>query len=187
MSQLIPVQTNDRQDIECYLATNDFKEFFIRVSKAKTMFSAEELRMLEHEISKPQYYLRFGAEAIAYLKDTLTAERLLPINAAPRKTDEKKMRQFIVNHFPQLFPSLDFLGTEVPGHNGRVDLLAKDREENRMVIFELKTGSGDPTRQLLAYAMDYINPILVGVTESPIVHKQGILYYTMSELEELLK
>jgi hypothetical protein len=72
---------------------------------------------------------------------------------------------------------------------GRIDLYGKT-DSGRDVIIECKLRNKNPNRQLLAYAAQFNDPILIGVTEYPIIKKYRlpcINYFTYYELGVTLK
>lgn len=181
---------NDPKDIKCSIqsllySALDFQSFFITVCKLKISFSLPELRILYRELEdfKPLY----GNTAIAYLRDCVQVEMTLPCkNPIKRRYTEKELQNTLVEHFSTTFPSYAFISTEVPVKGvGRIDILARDLSSNRYVIIELKVKSKNPTSQLLAYASNYENPVLIGITEETLTTDQkstSVQYYTFREL-----
>ena len=60
------------------------------------------------------------------------------------------------------------------------------------MIIELKSDNKNPTVQLLAYSKEFINPILIGVTEKELANSKMddvITYYVMKnkKMKEVIK
>jgi len=192
MNNLIPVtydgerQTVSGRELHEFLVEQEtFKDFFIVVSEIKVCAQHDFLKDLRDEVRK--FSLRFGSDAITLLCDSITAEMVLPCkNIQERKANEGAYKKYLVDNFDSLFPSYKYLGQEIQVNKiGRIDILAECRDSGRTVIIELKIGSLNPNKQLIAYGSNYENPILIGITESPISPHQrlsDILYFTYEEL-----
>jgi hypothetical protein len=100
------------------------------------------------------------------------------------ETSEVNYKKEIIKNFSILFPKYRYIGSEVVVKGiGRIDILAEEIETKRPVIIELKMGSKNPIKQLLAYSHDYVNPILIGITEITLDSKTDIIkYLTYDEL-----
>ena len=168
-------------------SARNFTEFFVKVSEFRINMSRDELKILRSVLV--EFASKYGAIAITYLADTIDAERVLPCKQeTPRKFKEKQMQSSLLDNFCYAFPNYNLVGAEIPIDGiGRIDILAEDKESKQAVIIELKAGSRNPNTQLLAYATEYENPILIGITEielNPSSRNNDIIYYTFSELKE---
>lgn len=66
-----------------------------------------------------------------------------------------------------------------------MDIYAKTIEGEQPVIIELKKGNKNGYRQLRSYAVFFDNPILINISEKPVVKKKkGIIYYLFDELDK---
>lgn len=195
MNDLIKTHENEKGELEVigrelheFLnGAKDFTEFFIKVSEYRIKSSRSELKMLR-QVLKP-FVFKYGSNAITHLMDTIDVEMTLPRNqGVPRKFKEKQLQNNLLDNFCNAFPNYDLSGAEISVDGiGRIDILAEDKESKRPVIIELKIGSRNPNKQLLAYATKFKNPILIGITETelnPEIKNKDILYYTFYELEE---
>ena len=167
-------------------AFNDFKDFFIEVSKMKLSMDVKELKLLRTVVDVFSY--KFGTEAIVYLTDSIDFEIVFSKHTSERKLNEEKMKEEVISNFNLIFPYYKFISCEkqVDGV-GKIDIYALYGE--RSVIIELKTGNKNPNTQLIAYGSQFENPILIGITEKEINSKKkidGIFYFTMSELRNKL-
>lgn len=192
MNELLKIEVNEEQEPcisgrelhEFLIKIDSFHEFFVAVSKLKTELDREGLGVLLEELDQLIYVIKFGGEEIAYLKDSVVAERVLPCKAKnERKYREKEMQNYIENNFKSIFPDYDFVSKEkaVKGV-GRIDIFARERKTGRPVIIELKKGSRNPNIQLLAYAKSFDNPILVAITEDIANMTDGIEYVLFEEV-----
>lgn len=198
MNELLKVELNDNQEpIMSARGLHDeldnldnFTDFFIKASEYKVALSKLELKTLRSVLKS--FIFKFNSVAITYLIDAIDAEITLPCKQEmPREFKEKQLQNSLLDNFCYAFPDYELVGAEIPVAGvGRIDVLAKDKESKRPVIIELKTGSRNPNKQLLAYATKYDNPILVGITENNLssanIHK-GIFYFTFSELKRSSK
>lgn len=195
MNELLKVEINDNQepvmsarDLHEFLdSAKDFTEFFINVSEYRIRSNKSDLKMMREVLRS--FVLKYGSDAITHLMDIVDIEMTLPCNQeVPRKFKEKQLQNNLLDNFCYAFPSYDLVGAEIPVNGiGRIDILAKDRETERPVIIELKIGGFNPNKQLLAYASEYENPVLIGVTETkikPEMRNKDILYFTFLELKE---
>ena len=192
MNELIKIQNNEQQEPivsgrelhEFLESSKSFKDMFVKVSQLKTHYDRQELITLRSIINKPVFILRYGAEAMAYLGDTITSEMVLPCKSIQeRQYAEKKMRVDIIDNWNTVFPLYDFIGSEVNVDGiGRIDILAKTKSRGRPVVIELKSGNKNPNSQLLAYAKGYTNPKLIAITEKPCSRTQGIDYYLFDDI-----
>lgn len=162
---------------------DSFETFFIKVSELRVAFDFDELGILRKVVK--QFSNKFNHSAIIYLVDSVDAERATPLKSRENITfKEKEMVSEIVNNFGKIFPKYNFIQTEkVVKGIGRIDIFADCN--GTPVIIEVKTGSKNPTQQLLAYATDFVNPILIGITEKDIQEsckKDGVNYYTLDKL-----
>ena len=172
---------------EALESARKFTEFFVKVSEFRINMNRDELKILRSVLV--EFASKYGAIVITYLADTIDAERVLPCKQeTPRKFKEKQMQSSLLDNFCYAFPSYNLVGAEIPVDGiGRIDILAEDKESKQAVIIELKAGSRNPNTQLLAYATEYENPILIGITEielNPSSRNNDIIYYTFSELKE---
>lgn len=166
----------------------DFKDFFITVSKMRVEAEKKELHSLKNLIKT--FTSKFGAEAIAYLTDSIDCEFVLPCkNFEQEKTNEKEIKDFIVNNFNSIFPDYKFVECEKEVYGiGRIDIYATYGKQD--VIIELKVKNKNPNIQLIAYGSKFQNPILIGITEQELKHEQkipGISYFALSELKRKMK
>lgn len=180
---------NDFNIKESILSTlrsvSDFKSFFIIVCNCKISFNRSELKILYDALDK--FESQYGITAIAYLKDCIQVEMTLPCkNLIKRRYTEKELQGILIQRFSAIFPAYELLSAEVPVKGiGRIDVLARDLKSNRYVVIELKVKNKNPTSQLLAYASNYNNPILIGITEEKLTADQrspSVEYYTFKEL-----
>lgn len=189
MNELISVNfdtqtVSARELYERLSKLNDFKDFFLDVSKMKISMEFEELKILQKVVKSFDY--KFGVDAVIYLSDSISTEMVLPFNSLEaRKASEKEMKYQIVNNFNSIFPDYTFVCCEKQvGGIGRIDIYALYKD--RSVIIELKTGNKNPNAQLLAYGSKFENPILIGITEQDISDErkvEGITYFTFPELK----
>ena len=189
MNELISVNfdtqtVSARELYERLSKLNDFKDFFLDVSKMKISMEFEELKILQKVVKSFDY--KFGVDAVIYLSDSISTEMVLPFNSLEaRKASEKEMKDQIVNNFNSIFPDYTFVCCEKQvGGIGRIDIYALYKD--RSVIIELKTGNKNPNTQLLAYGSKFENPILIGITEQDISDErkvEGITYFTFPELK----
>ncbi len=166
-------------------ACNTFEEFFIAVSKIKVSSDKDFLKALLDDVRK--YVFKYSPEAIAYLCDTISADIVLPCNNpyAPHAT-ERDIQNFVVDNFSYIFPKCNLVGIEIIVDGiGRIDVLGKD-ETGRPIVIEIKKGSHNPNKQLIAYGSKYENPVLIAITENPIGNRaiDGITYFTFKEVFE---
>ena len=163
----------------------NFKDFFVEVSKMKVIYDIDDLKKLQKIIK--EFVPVYGSEAIVYLSDCISTERVLPCKSEEaRHFREKQMQKEISDNFSSIFPEFEFVQTEksISGI-GRIDILAKKGEQP--VIIELKAGRQNPNKQLIAYASKFKNPVLIGITEEPLPKDsilQEIQYYLFSDLKE---
>lgn len=190
MSELITVnfdtQTISEKELyEKLNKCNEFKDFYVEVSKLKVSFCIEELRQLQTVVKR--FVFKFGSDAIVYLADAIVTEMTLPCKSTEaRKENEANMKRQIVNNFNKIFPNYSFVCCEkaVDGI-GRIDIYALC--EQRSVIIELKTGNKNPNSQLIAYGSKFDNPILIGITEQEIDEDRklnNVTYFTFDELKD---
>lgn len=192
MNELIKVTNNNGEqlvsarELHDFLATiDDFKDFFVQVSKLKVELDKKELKILLKELGQDIYYSKFGCEAIIYLKDTVTSEMTLGCkNVVQNSFSEKEMKKYIIKNFEVIFPKYKYLGQEIKVENiGRIDILAIDKESDRHVIIELKLKNKNPNPQLLAYSKKYKNPVLIAITEEKTKEISGVEYFIFSDLK----
>lgn len=128
---------------------------------------------------------KYSSGAFSYILDYISLYNAFIIGPGNRKA-ESELREKIVENFNIMFPEFAFIKKEYSiNKKNRIDILAKDIKTQRYVIFELKTGKGNPNKQLERYSEYFDNPILIGVTEialSGCERKNGIQYYTFDEL-----
>lgn len=92
---------------------------------------------------------------------------------------EKDMQKEIIDNFDTLFPQYNFIKEEYRIPSGRIDILAKDKNDTDVII-ELKLHNKNPNRQLLDYATCFNNPILIGITQDKLsdkIKQNNITYY----------
>jgi hypothetical protein len=197
-NSLIPVYQSDkgtravsaRELYERLNSINDFKDFFINVSEIKTDLMRDDLKILREVVDA--FDSRFGAAAIVYLVDSITAEMVLPCkNEVLRNLKEKQLQNMILANFKEVFPQYNLVGSEVLVEGiGRIDILAEEKSTKKSVIFELKTGSGNPNKQLIAYSSQFGDPILIGITEIPLndnMKLNNIAYLVFDEIKKSVK
>jgi len=98
---------------------------------------------------------------------------------------EKSIEDVIVNHFSRikLFGKYELVKRQFVSKSGRIDILAKCTETLRPVIMEVKKGSVSAHRQLLDYAGDFDNPILINLSQFECKkQKDGVIYYCLDDL-----
>lgn len=105
------------------------------------------------------------------------------------KITEKKIKDNLIQNFNKIFPNWEFIKDEYYIENvGFIDILAKDKETNRYVIIEIKKDETNPNKQLLKYSKDFINPILVGITDmDKKKYKNNIIYFKTKDILNKLK
>jgi hypothetical protein len=98
------------------------------------------------------------------------------------KWNELKIRDAIVDQFDNLFGDYEFIAKEhFLNGEGRIDILAQDKESQRTIIIEVKKKDNDPNSQLLRYARHFNNPILIAVIEElPKRMLSNIQYYKLN-------
>ncbi len=183
--ELIKVTTNDNHE---QILFSNFEELFIYVSKVKFECTSNELKLIRDDIKK-RYFNTF--KATPYLLDYIDIEILnLKQIENCRENIEASMQEEVVNNFDRFFPEFNFIKKEHNIKFGRIDLFAEERTSNRPVLIEIKIGNKNPTTQLLGYAKEFINPILIGITENQLSKEntsREIRYFTLnkSTLEEV--
>ena len=105
------------------------------------------------------------------------------------KITEKEIKDNLIQNFNKIFPNWEFIKDEYCIENvGFIDILAKDKETNRYVIIEIKKDETNPNKQLLKYSKDFINPILVGITDmDKKKYKNNIIYFKTKDILNKLK
>lgn len=105
------------------------------------------------------------------------------------KIIEKEIKDNLIQNFNKIFPNWEFIKDEYCIENvGFIDILAKDKETNRYVIIEIKKDETNPNKQLLKYSKDFINPILVGITDmDKKKYKNNIIYFKTKDILNKLK
>ena len=169
--------------VKALFGCKDFEEFFYRVSTYKDMFHRDELHILLQVMNVFQDEYDF--EKFQFLKEYIIAWSVLPMcNPVERGKVERDYQIKIIDNFKKIFPEYKFVGSErKTSCGGRIDILAE--KDNRPVIIELKVGKKNPSNQLLAYATDFNNPILIGISEEEVDSKnrsKSIQYLTYKEL-----
>lgn len=105
-----------------------------------------------------------------------------------RTLSEKNLQNLIADNFETIFPEYRLLETEFAlqgdvrqfGISGRIDILAFDFDQKRLVIFELKTTH---SKNILIQALDYLD--FIELNEKNILHR--IKNLSRLEVEHLLK
>ncbi|HEM6492439.1 endonuclease NucS domain-containing protein [Streptococcus suis] len=167
-----------------------FEELFLWVAKKKQNCNSQQIKKLRSYI-KAKYLNKF--EGTIYLIDFLDLEFIYALECEhSRENREKEMQNYICKNFKKLFPNFEFVKSEFVIKSGRIDILAEDKNSKRPVIIELKADNKNPTIQLLAYSKEFIEPILIGVTEKKISDSKmdnDITYYVIEdkELREVIK
>lgn len=102
---------------------------------------------------------------------------------------EKEIKDKLIQNFNKIFPNWEYIKDEYYIENvGFIDILAKDKETNRYVIIEIKKDETNPNKQLLKYSKDFINPILVGITDmDKKKYKNNIIYFKTKDILNKLK
>ena len=180
MNQLINETLNDNNES---IVFDTFEDIFLYVSKRKFECSYEELKELQNWLR--QFYGSKWHEAVVYLNDSLILESVHCLEMR-NSTDytESKMQKEISENFVSLFPGYHFVKTEFSVPSGRIDILGEQEETGRPVIIELKMGKKNPTNQLLAYAHNFCDPILIGITQEEVDRNrlhENIIYFTYKE------
>ena len=176
------------------LQLNTFEEIFnythenlISITCNKNLNKLENLRGLNCALKNLDSYIDININSIVNLTDMVDMQISLTSLLLPNNdVSEKEYHKYILEHFNKIFPDYIFQKSEfIIEGVGRIDILAKDKNTNREVIIELKTKKQNPSKQLLAYSKDFMNPILIGITEKEINIRskiEGILYFTYEEL-----
>ncbi len=192
MNELKILEKELESDIFCELIKFDnFADFFTKVCEIKLEIDSRDLKKLRNVVKI--FNLKFNATAIVYLLDSIDAEMVLPCRNSIKSTDnisERDYQNYIVKNFNVLFPNFKFVCIEKKIKDvGRIDIYAKDKINNRDVVIELKLKSFNPTKQLIAYAYKFKNPILIGITEEhlPNITNNLIKYMTYEELGIVLE
>lgn len=89
---------------------------------------------------------------------------------------------------PDIFPKFAAFQREAVFEGFRTDLLAKKAVSGRHVLFELKSGTEDPTPQLMRYSKHFKDPILIGITGKalpPHKRREGVYYLTYDMLNQM--
>ena len=159
-----------------------FYDFFVKVREAG------------HKIENLQIIVK-GFEAIRKMKlfektdcisgfiflDTIVSKDYIEfiVNCCRNDVEtEKNYEKRVIENFENLFPNYIFVKNQVFIKNlGVLDILAEEKETKRPVIIELKRDSTNPKRQLLAYATDFENPILVSLTKKDCLNKHEKIIY----------
>lgn len=177
MNELIKTTQNENGEIlvaiEKLKECETFEELFIAVNEMKFRLSyRKEYLWMQEVLQEIMLTFKFDARALIYLKDMMTLESVYTLGIKEeRKKTEKDMQDEIIENFELLFPEYTFVKKEHKIKTGRIDILAEAKKDKRPVIIELKKGKGNPTKQLLAYATEFTNPILVGVTEEKLDYR----------------
>lgn len=183
MNELINVNLNDNQ--EPVVSINTFEQLYLYVSKMKVQADVSELKKLKEFVRG--FYFSDWSEAAVYLNDEIDLE--ITYRSQIKLNDgnnEAEMQREIYESFGKLFPDYEKPQTEFSVSTGRVDIFAIEKVTGRPVVIELKTGAKNPTNQLLAYAHNFHNPILIGITHEEIDTSRTnseIIYSTYSKGE----
>jgi len=193
LNDLIKTHENENGELEVsgrelheFLEVKDqFEGFYNVVCALKVGLQREDLRILRATVSR--FKNKFNAESIIYLCDSITAEMILPCsNIKIKQKSESDYQKQVVSAFEFAFPQYRYLNKEVVVEGiGRIDILAEDEVTKRPVIIELKLGSFNPNKQLIAYGSKFEDPLLIGITENKLDDKMkiaGVLYFTYDEL-----
>ncbi|HGI4361159.1 TPA: endonuclease NucS domain-containing protein [Streptococcus agalactiae] len=179
MNNLITVTLNDNQES---LDFDSFEELFLWVSRQKLNSNFRQLKELRRFV-KDRFINKF--ESTIYLIDFLDLEIINAYECENnRENREKQMQEYIIRNFELLFPDFVFVKTEHAIKTGRIDILAEDKNSKRPVIIELNAKNKNPTLQLLAYSKEFINPILIGISEQEVLDTKidnEIMYYVFSK------
>lgn len=186
MNNLINVTLNENQEF------SSFEELFLWAAREqqKCNYNSQQIKRLRAFI-KDKYLNKF--QGTIYLIDFLDLEFIHALECEnSRENREKDMQSYICQNFETLFPNFEFVKSEFVIKSGRIDILAEEKSSKRPVIIELKTDNKNPTIQLLAYSKEFINPILIGVTEKKLANSKmddDITYYVMKnkKMEEVIK
>lgn len=99
-----------------------------------------------------------------------------------QKNLEKEYQKEIIKNFNKYFPNFIFIKDEYIIKDWRIDILAKNKDWV-YIIFELKQWNNNWSLQLLTYALEFGNPILIHIWENiPKRRHDSIIYYTYKEL-----
>ena len=126
-------------------------------------------------------------------RDTKNALLFLAANSlsarAEKKNNEELYKLKVIDNFDLIFPYYQYIGTEVKTKaGGFIDILAMDKSSKKDVIIELKIGNKNCARQLYGYAVDFLDPILISITEFDVINKQeDIIYITAKELDLIIE
>lgn len=173
---------------------NTFEEIFnythekmISIICNTNLDKLEKLRGLSQGLKDLDLYTNVNINSIVNLADMVDMQiGLTTLSLSNNDIKEKEYHKYIIDNFNKLFPDYILQDSEFRINGiGRIDILAKDRVTNREVIIELKTKRQNPSKQLIAYAKDFNNPILIGITEKEINIKHrisNITYFTYKEL-----
>ena len=183
MNELINVTLNDNH--EPVVSIDTFEQLYLYVSKVKVQADIPGLKKLKEFVRG--FYFSDWSEAVVYLNDEIDLE--IVYRSQTKLNDgnnEAGMQREIYESFGKLFPDYEKPQTEFPVSTGRVDIFAVEKVTGRPVVIELKTGAKNPTNQLLAYAHNFNNPILIGVTNEEIDTSRknsGVFYFTYNKGE----
>lgn len=186
MNELINITLNENHEF------GSFEELFLWAAreKEKCNYNSQQIKRLRTFI-KNRYLNKF--QGTIYLIDFLDLEFIHALECEnSRENREKDMQDHICQNFETLFPNFEFVKSEFVIKSGRIDILAEEKSSKRPVIIELKSDNKNPTVQLLAYSKEFINPILIGVTEKELANSKMddvITYYVMKnkKMKEVIK
>ena len=184
MNQLISITTNENdeqlvsgRELHKFIGIEEFEKLFIMVSESKLTMNSSELKRLRSFIKK-EYIRKF--EGVVYLLDMLDLEIIYTFKTEnAREYIESKMMSKIIKKWTCIFPEYKFIESEKKVLSGRIDIYGEEKTTNRPVIIELKIDNKNPTNQLIGYSKYFVNPILIGVTQKPVIKKDKDIEYLL--------
>ena len=185
MNELIKITTNENQEKEIrekLLLCNDFVSLFNTTCDLKDGLNTSGLKALLSVLNEPYFSVNYGVRTIINLRDVVLMEKVIFRQPNNYGRNEKEMQKEIVRNFKKLFPNFKYKGQEIKVDGiGRVDILAEEKGSGRPVLIEIKRGKENPNKQLIAYAKEYKNPILIGITEMTSGFLKEIEYYSYQD------
>jgi len=175
--------------IEILFAVNDLSKFYILYD----FWYKASIGYVEDPCCLRDLLLFFAKEEnhpfiSSLMKSMLYVYRVIEDSLEYRYGDEKNMESYLSNNFSKIFPEYEFVKRQYRLQSGGViDILAKNKADNRPVIIELKIGNKNPQKQLFGYATEFENPILVAVTEEKCTNEHKEIIYKVIPKKEWME